>query len=167
MTDQATTQEKAPAALAVQAWNNTHRPGVPVLYWPGGDRSRPGAVDAPVSTAFVRDDGEATLRLGSRWQWVPLAHVEPHPLAPRLSALTDAAPENLDFPPPPCSICRAVVCGSAAPQAKGHRRPGSYFGGDVLFERGDFDDAEDLADRWIQAQAVAEALNGLNLAGAA
>lgn len=53
----------------------------------------------------------------------------------------------------------AVVRGTAAPKARGERRPGTYQGGDVLYEVNDFDGADDLADRWAQARLVAALLN--------
>lgn len=54
----------------------------------------------------------------------------------------------------------AVVRGSAAPETPGlTRRPRTYQASDVLYEVTDFDSDEELAQRWEQAQAVAEALN--------
>lgn len=57
------------------------------------------------------------------------------------------------------SIEIAVVRGSALP--KDGRRPGTWKPEDVLYELDvmDFDDEEEAAARWEQAQAVATALN--------
>jgi hypothetical protein len=57
----------------------------------------------------------------------------------------------------------AVVRGSAAPNGPAgiYCRPGSYQSDDLLYEIDCFDDRDELAMRWEQAQAVADALNAL------
>lgn len=87
---------------AVAEWSKAYPNGVPVLYWPHGDRE----YDPDVEFAYRPHAGEEPMvMLHSTWKPVPMSHVEPHPLAAEVAALPKPEVEELYFPNPPCPFC--------------------------------------------------------------
>ncbi|MFG3710999.1 hypothetical protein [Micromonospora sp. NPDC047730] len=100
-TETALTADEVKAAVA--EWRKAHPDGVPVLHWLGGDRE-----DEPeIDFAYRPEAGsEPTVMLYGAFRPVPMAHVEPHPLASEVAALSKPEERELEFPYPPCPFCR-------------------------------------------------------------
>jgi hypothetical protein len=94
----------APTA-ALSAAQDRFPQGTPVLHWPNGDRTQEPRVDVIGIKPFDGGNGVPTVRLMSRYQHVPVEHIERHRLAEQISLLGKVDMEELYFPAPPCSTC--------------------------------------------------------------
>lgn len=101
-----TTETTTPAdeiKAAVAEWRKAYPSGVPVLHWMRGDRENEPEVDFAFRADVV--GAEATVTLRGDYRPVPMAHVEPHPLAAEVATLPKPEERELDFPYPPCPFC--------------------------------------------------------------